>query len=345
MSIEDAARAFLRSNYGNLIGMGEGILEDETNLYRFPLRSKYPFSITEDIDGQRRQVKTIRMERLGWIYINETTGRIDKSRTTKRKEAITAIEEYLDFWRGRSERIVASVTADNLANINQFRIFFTPIDRIIGLISMVGSLTDGDIDEMDREKTKTLRYARLLEGLDLLARENGEWKPTVLFHQIDSKYKSLDKKVKHIISLIFRDRYKTIRHVFGFNNVERIVRLQNVVYLPEMEIKRNLLRKSQTIQEEYRYHYNTRLTRLELIGDIAGLLDVKVIQKDKEKRFSGQEDFLEEMLKQVSTMKPLHLAYVGTAGAHRRTIRLSEGKTKGRIQETRSRHQQVLLTA
>ncbi len=313
MEAVDMARQFVMSNYGNLIQLGDPIYEDETQLVRFTLRSNYPFMIIDDDDGDIR-VRIIKIENLGSVYLDKDLN-LRRAMCTDRKTVDLRIRDTLAHWKRRTEQVVAMNTASKLAELDQFRQFFMPIQNIVYYILEMGTISENEIVKSESRTTGKLRkYVELLEGQDLLQRTDGAWEPTVALRELERKSDSRNDFVKSVISLLIKERYLALRELMRLNVLHRVIRIQNIIYLPEIEVKHNLRRTLGSVRGEYYYHYGTAIDSISLVSNLVSLSEVGIVDETREKRlFSGDEELLEGMIKEMATLPTL------TSLGHKRT--------------------------
>ncbi len=305
MEAENVARQYLMTHYGNMIQLGESIYEDESRLHRFTLRSNYPFMIIDDDDGDVR-VRVLKMEKLGAVYIDDELHPRDSMCTT-RKIVDGKVKDILGHWKRRIEQIVATTTSDKLAELDQFRQFFMPIQKIIYYTLEVGAISDAEVQRGEQRTTgKLRRYVDLLEGQDLLQRFGGGWEPTILLREYERKSEGRNQLVKMVISLMIRERYETLRQLMRLNMLHRVIRIQNIIYLPEIEVKRNLKRTRDTVRGEYYYHYASPIDEVDLVANLVSLSQVGIVDEvEKKGMYSGDEVLLGEMVKEMEKMPAL----------------------------------------
>lgn len=64
----------------------------------------------------------------------------------------------------------------------------------------------------------------------------------MILRELEQKSDSRYHLLKRIISLMIKERYEAIKQLIRLNVLHRVIRIQNIIYLPEIEIKRKLLR-------------------------------------------------------------------------------------------------------
>ena len=309
VEIESVARQYVMTHYGNMVQLGESYYEDESRLHRFTLRSNYPFMIIDDDDGEVR-VRVLKMEKLGSVYVDDEL-HPRSSMCTTRKIVDGKVRDILAHWKSRIEQVVATTTSEKLAELDQFRQFFMPIQKIVYYTLEVGAISDSEVQRSEHRATgKLRRYVDLLEGEDLLQRTGGGWEPTILLREYEQKSDDRNQLVKKIISLMIRERYETLRQLMRLNMLHRVIRIQNVIYLPEIEEKHNLKRTRDTVRSEYYYHYATGIDEVDLVTNLVSLSQVGIVEEiEKKGLYSGDEVLLGEMVKvmeKLPTLSSLH---------------------------------------
>lgn len=309
----EIATKYLHSHFGNRICLGLPVYEEKSKLHRIPLRSNYPFIIQDDEEDQM-EIKVVPMERLGYIYVTEKN-KIDLHMTSSRKEVIASVKNYLEIWTNSIENIVTGVTSRNLSNLEQFRQFIMPLQNILAYLQEMGSITESVWGSKGSAKRlKYLRYIRLLEDLDFLERKEGVWYSSNKLIQLRNGLESLEQLVKRVLAISIERRYATLIKVFNLRVFQRSIRLQNVVYLPEIQVERNIGRVPSTIRSTYHSRYNLRIPEFDLIAALGSLVGVGSVRRRKEsKLYMGEEELLQKMLEKKSTIPKLETLHMGRA--------------------------------
>jgi len=304
--IEDVARRYVRSTYGNMVQLGEGTYDEATRLYTFVLRSNYPFMIVDDTRPDNIVVRILKMENLGKVYVRHNR-HVEADMCTRRRQVDREIDNTLAHWKRRIEQVVASATSERLANLEQIRQFFMPVQRIVYYVLETGFITKADIERSNRRKKGRLSpYVALLEGQDLLTRREHGWEPSIALKEMDRKAENKNDLMRRLIALMIRERYQALRDLMRLNVLHRTIRLQNIIYLPEIEVHHNLKRTRETVGREYFYHYGSRIDKVDLVSNLTSLVQVGAIVRDRPRNlYSGDEDLLESMIKQAEKLPPL----------------------------------------
>jgi hypothetical protein len=262
--------------------------------------------ITDDSDDGETKVRIIKMEKLGNIYIDENL-HVDAGLTSKREEVDSTIRDNLAHWRRRIEEVVAAATSINIANLHHIYSFFIPVEGIVNAIDEQGYVATSDFSVLKSTRPDTyFAYAKLLEGQDLLERHNGRWRPTIALKQLISSEDSLHGMTKRVIAALIAERYRTLREDFKITLLERPIKLQNVVYLPEIEIEHHLLRTRNTLNREYFYHYNDRVVGIDMNRLLKNLIEIDSVKYDQRREmYHGEDTLLESMIKEKANIRPL----------------------------------------
>lgn len=306
MEPETAARRYLRTNYGNMVMLGSYAYEEEPRLHRFTLRSSYPFLVRDDSDSGKLTVRILKMEKLGSIYFDDNL-HVDRSLTSRREEIISRIRETLTHWRNRIEEIIASTTSLNLSGLNYIYSYFIPVEGIVSILLDNKEVIDADFKGMERDRRrKYMMFIRLLEGQDLLVRRDGGWKPTIGLKEIFDYDSSLTENTRRVVAILIAERYRTLKKDFNMTLLDGPIKMQNVIFLPEIEIEHTLSRKRDTLSSEYFYHYNKPMARMDLVRHLKNLVSIESIEYNSENEtYRGDEDLLAKMIRQKETLTPI----------------------------------------
>jgi len=306
VELESVARQYIHSNYGNMVMLGKHEYEEEPNLHRFELRTNYPIVMRDDSESGNVRVRVLKMERLGNIFIDENM-HIDKSATSPRNVVASRIRDNLALWRRRIEDVVAASTSSNLARLNQIYPFFIPIERIITILEEDNYISMNDLRELGSgRRKKYLEYIRLLQGQDLLERHSGGWRKSIQFDHVIDPSDSFQVATQKIIAILIAKRYRTLKEDFNMTVLDGAVKLQNVVYLPEIEEKKNLPRKRDTLKREYYYHYQDNIAKMDLLALLRNLEAVDSVTHDRDRNmYGGKDELREDMIERYSALRPI----------------------------------------
>jgi len=308
MKPDEALQKFVWREYGQFTLFDPPDFDPTTNRYFANLRSDYPIFIHDDRTPADYKVRVLKIHSLGGIYLNDTL-QIIRELTTSREECDTNLESLLKLWREQAENIVVSCSADNLMSINRFRNHFTQIDMIIDYLKEFDKITPLDIRgyPSPKNRDKLLRYIKLLKELDIVREEaSGNYVPGRQFGFLEKTTEDYDQFKHAVLSHVIKNRYITLRDVFKLTILEKTIGIDNVIYLPELEIEEPIHRRRKSIASLYKRHYERRIDPFRLNHILKELVRSGAISR-KGSNYFGQESLRDEMLVKKRELPPLSI--------------------------------------
>jgi hypothetical protein len=297
---EEVVQRYAFSHYGHLILVDDPVFNENEGCYLSNLRSDYPFVIKDDKLPDKKFVHLLKMDHLGYIAVSKDN-KIIFEKTTARDDCIKNIDSFFDVWKKRTEQIVISASANNLARITKFEHFFEPIDSILLALWNYHYIADVEINSepIIERRNKLYLYLDLLEGLKVIRRVNKGYKEGELSLFIRTHDKQIINRSAYrnlLISTLIRERYTTLRDVFKLTIFERTIHLDNCIYLPEIEAEKPVYRTIESLRNEYRKYYGQKISKINAELILEQLEDVNAIQHDG-KHYFGDETLRKNMVK------------------------------------------------
>lgn len=303
MSAITRTREVLYSGYGHLIRAEEPEFDKSRNVYVSKLVSNYPIMIRDDREN-RRFIRRIHVPYLGKITLDDKLLLISRE-TTDYSDVNSQLQKFLDIWTDQAEQLVAKTTSDLIVQLPEVQTTFTPLRVLINRLWQNEVIKEKDIhygrskDRVDRHR----KYLQLLEEIDMVKKVDNEWIPGPDFLKVRSKIESLPEGRAKILSIALQKRYSILKQVFDIGNFERIMKIENVVYLPETEENRQIFRDVKTIQSDLRWYYRGRVNPMYVQSTLINLHEIGAIDKE-DNYFAGQEsiraDIITEKARQPS---------------------------------------------
>ena len=305
MEVEKVVNRFAYREYGQFILVDPPIFDSVSQTYYSNIRSDFPIFIHDDRDPSGYKVRVLKIESLGQIYLNKDL-QIIPHLTTTREECNSNLESLLRLWRNQAERIVVSCSSDNLARIEEFRHHLNQIELIIDNLKEFGKINHSEIEKyMTRsDRVKLVRYLSLLKGLEIVREVKTGYVPGQRFISLEKIAENEDEFRHLILSYVIKNRYQTLRDVFGITILERTVNIDNIIYLPELELEERVYRRRRSIAANYKYFYERNINPLHLNHILRRLVRVGAISREGQNYF-GDDELRERMLKEKRTLRPL----------------------------------------
>jgi len=305
MKAESVINQFAHREYGQFIIVDPPTFDPESQRFYSNIRSDFPVFIHDDRDPADYKVRVLKIESLGQIYLNKELQIIPQLTTTPEK-CNNNLESLIRLWRDQAERIVLSSSSDNLARIEEFRHHFNQIELIIDNLKEYGEIRHFEINKYmpSGDRIKLKRYLSLLKGLNIVREVESVYRPGKRFISIEDVTENEDEFRDSILSYIIKNRYQTLRDVFKITILERTVNIDNIIYIPELELEEPIYRRKQSITSSYKFYYKQNINPLHLTHILRRLKRCKAIGQ-KGNNYFGRDDLREDMLKIKRTLRPL----------------------------------------
>jgi len=301
MSEQRTIRSFVLHHYGNLISAEAPQFDENSRRWITQIKSDYPVVLQDDRTPDRRIIRFLSIKQIGTVYFTENLSFLRKE-STSRDKCIKTVQALLNMWNSRAEKIVVQASADCLVRIPEFRHFFTPMEEVVDSLLEHDIVYDDDIMKYrSKEKQKkSIRYLKLLEGLDFIRRVEGGYESGEIFLMVRRKCESEhgleeDTFKQAILSEIIRERYSTLRDVFEISRLQPTVHVDSCIYRPSIEAECLIHLTTSSIATSYTDSYGGRLNPLTLTHILRRLRSVKAITR-RENYWSGTDELLTNML-------------------------------------------------
>lgn len=296
---------FAEKEFGQFIFVDAPVYDSENKMHSANIRSKIPVFIHDDrVPGY--QVRVLKIDSLGKLYLNSNLQLMTEI-STLRDKCYSNLEEMLDLWRRRTENIIVSTTASNLVAINEFKFAFSKFELVLDHLEIFGEVTNVELRRRmpTEDKRKLPRYLSLLEDLDLVRKVDTGYVPGNLLVSIEKRVPT-DEKRHYILAHILRTRYLTLRDVFRLSLLELAIKIENMIYLPELETGKSIYQKHGSIGRAFKKHYKEHINSLHLTRNLTRLERCGAILRDGI-RYHGVDEYRDEMMALKKKLKPLSI--------------------------------------
>jgi hypothetical protein len=106
-----------------------------------------------------------------------------------------------------------------------------------------------------KERMKYERYLSILEGMNMIRKNND-------YYESDNELIGIEKEPNGLdvfLANVFKNRYIALRDICGLTVFERVIGIENVIYMPEIELHEPVYRTKANILIQYKRYYNKRL--------------------------------------------------------------------------------------
>lgn len=302
MSAVTKTKEVLFSQYGHLIRAENPEFDSERGVYVSSLMSNYPIMIKDD-KNQRRFIRRIKVPYLGNITLDEKLRPVINE-TTEYSEVNQRLEKFLQIWTDQAEKLVMKTTADLLVRLPEIQMPLSPLRVIINRMWRRGKFEDEEMD-IARPRAKATRhrkYLRLLQEIDLVKREDDVWVPGDDFLKVRTKIRSQREGREKLLAIVLRKGYAVLRQAFDIGNFERVMKVENIIYLHETEENRQIFRDVRTVETDLRRFYRDKVNPMDTESTLVDLSEIgAIIQEDD--FFAGREHIRSDIITE-KTMQP-----------------------------------------
>ena len=298
-------KRFAEKEYGQFVFVDAPVYDEKNKLYSANIRSKIPVFIHDD-RLPRYQVRVLKIDSLGKLYLNSNLQLMGEI-STLRDKCYENLDKMLDVWRMRTENLIVSTTASNLVTINEFRYALSKFDLILDHMDRFHEITNVELRRSmpTEDKRKLPRYLSLLEDLQYIRKVEKGYVPGNQLIKLEER-KDVNEETRRLIILtnILKSRYLTLKDVFRLSVLELAIKIENMVYLPELELGESIHQKYSSISRAFEHHYKERINPLHLTRNLTRLEKCGAIERDNN-RYHGVEEYREEMEALKKKFKPL----------------------------------------
>lgn len=310
-SIMDAqlvVERFAFKEYGQVIKVDPPMYINKGNYYLSNVRANYPVYIFDDREPADYKIRVLKIEHLGQITLNDQF-QIVPTRTTYGTECLNNLKMMLEYWKQQAENIVVSASSDQLIQIESFRNHFNKIELILEYLMENDRIHKADLTryEPKEQKLKIRRYVNLMESLGIVRYEEPYYVPANVYISTEKETKTDEELLKSLLSHIIKIRYPTLRDEFGLTILEKTVGVDNVIYLPELEMEEPVYRNKPSIADSYKRYYGKNINPMRLNQILRRLEKVGAIQRKLDNYF-GVEDLREDMITKKKKLEPLTIS-------------------------------------
>lgn len=301
MSVVEEVRKYAVRHYGNLISVDEPKFDARTKTWLTELKSDYPRIIHDDRSPNVRMLKFLSLRRLGMIKLGENLQPIE---ATSRKVCIQNLSSFLDMWQERAERIIVKVSSDHFARINEAQWVLAKVGMIISNLLQKEMILEEEIAfHHPKEESKIRRYLKLLEGLDLVRQVDEGYTYGNLFTELRRQTSGVQEFKIVVLSHVIRERYSTLKEMFGISQLESFVHVDSCYYRPALEAEKLLYWTGDSIINRYTKLYG-RKSPLRITYILGELVNVKALERE-DKYYFGNDKLFSQMLDLKSEMAEL----------------------------------------
>jgi len=300
--VKKEARRHVLWHFGNLISVEEPIRDKKEELWKVQLKTDYPRLIKND-NPEERYVRTLRLENLGTLYLNDKMA-VVKNLSTSRARTAECLKTRLKTWEERAENIIVETSAFQLASTGTAQVFLHPIKAILAnfLEERDTMITIEELSSL-RKTQRYLQWIRLLEELHLLRKEEEGYSYGNMFTELLRKAGDDQLFLTKALAFVIKERYPVLKEVFNLKQFETLVHLDGCYYRPALEAKRILSQKAESLYARYVASYRYR-SRIELPVILLELCSSEALHREGN-YYQANPELFEEMLRLTEGLLPI----------------------------------------
>lgn len=290
-TLEHTVQKYAVDNYGDLIVPDKPVFDEKTKIWKAQLRSTYP-RIIEDEKSNEVLVGFLDLRDLGMIKLNDKLQVLDATPSKKCDEQLSS---RLDLWKQQTERIVVTASSDVFAKIEESIHVLNPLELI--LEQLINTVKDKEIKILDtdiheqRNTDRIMQYLELLLELDIVRRVQGGYVHGNTYVGLLEKEKSNSRKLRTVLlSYVIKQKYSTLRQVFGIRQLEPYIHLANAYYSASLEAERLIHISRPHLYQRYQNFYK-KITTWEFDSKLNELIDKESLQYENNYLMGNKEHF------------------------------------------------------
>jgi len=240
-------------HYGNLVYPMEPRYDPTSERYTVNLNVHIPRLIINDAT-QARTINTLTLEKVCKITYNKN-GNIQAQPT--KQECLQALNEALNIWNQRINRIVTRAASNQLAQVPAVHHFLNPAIVIANWLYHHNTLTEENLQDLTRTE-KYWDYIDLLKSLQVIAYGDDKFGLGKIGQGLREKSKNKDEFITNTISLILSERYSYLEEIMHIRVLSALLHTNTAYYKFCIEANQNIEKRPQSIHREYEKTYGKR---------------------------------------------------------------------------------------
>jgi hypothetical protein len=279
------ARRYALENYGNLVFAEEPRYDSFLEKYIVNLSVHYPRLIVNDATDERI-VNVLTLQKICQLHYNASGAIVHPP---KRGDCLKGLNESLNLWNERIERIVTKAASNELAGVQTVHHFLNPIEVIMNWIYHYNALTDEDIEDLTRME-RYWDWINLLKSLDILTQWEGKFGLGSTGQGLREHSRGKDELVRNVISYILSERYSYLEEIMNIKVLSTLIHANSCYYRYCIDADRVVKKNPRSIHEQYERIYGKR-SYVEFFNSLMELSKGRVIKYEKPFFTANEEIF------------------------------------------------------
>jgi len=286
------ARKYALDNYGNLVYAEEPRYDSYLEKYIVNLSVHYPRLIVNDATDERI-VNVLTLQRICQLHYNAIGIIVNPP---NREECLNGLNESLNLWNERIERIVTKAASNELAGVQTVHHFLNPIEVIMNWIYHYNALREEDIYDL----TRTERYwdwLNLLKSLDIITFGEGKFGLGSTGQGLRERSHDKDELIRNVVSHVLSERYSYLEEIMNIKVLSTLIHANSCYYRYCIDADRIVKKNPRSIHQQYEKIYGKR-SYVEFFNSLMELTKGRVIRYE-EPYITANED----VFNKINSMK------------------------------------------
>jgi len=282
------AKTFAIEHYGNLVLAEEPQYDSFSEKYVVNLSVNYPRLIINDATNERI-INILTLKKICKLSYN-LNGAIVSSPT--RTQCLASLNESLNLWNERIERIITKAASTELANVQTVHHFLNPVEVIMNWIYNFHFLGEQDIADLTRSE-RYWDWINLLKSLEIISPGENKFGLGSIGQGLRERSHNKDELVRNVVSYILAERYSYLEEIMNINQLSTLIHANSCYYKSCIDADQIVKKNPRSIHHEYEKIYG-RKSYVEFFNNLMELSKGKVIKYEKP-YFTANEEIFERI--------------------------------------------------
>jgi hypothetical protein len=283
--IRHQARKYALEHYGNLVYAEEPRYDSYLDKYTVNLSVHYPRLIVNDATNERI-INVLTLQKICQLHYNAGGAIVDPP---KKEECLNGLNQSLNLWNERIERIVTKAASNELAGVQTVHHFLNPIEVIMNWIYHYNALSEEDIKDLTRSE-RYWDWINLLKSLDIITLGEGKFGLGSIGQGLREKSRGKDELVRNVISHILYERYSYLEEIMNIKVLSTLIHANSCYYRYCIDADRIVKKNPRSIHQQYERIYGKR-SYVEFFNSLMELSKGRVIRYEKPYFTANEEIF------------------------------------------------------
>jgi hypothetical protein len=250
--------------------------------------------ILDDAKSSKRTVRYVRLDDVALYRCRIKRGRLVIDGPSRRDVSRKATASYSRIIQ-RSQDLLLSSLYQRLVAIDDVRLAMNPLRTILLMLEKSGAVRSDMFTSARRSPAKVQNYFTLLQDLEIIKRENGDFVPGPVMKRLSLEDSEVDL-YSRIIAFVLERRFDYIREVLKWTMMIPFLEWSNAYYFPAYEADTMLRWRDEDYFGHYNRLYRRPRTQAEVVSQTAKVRDAGVVLREGG-YWVGDDEIFEEFSK------------------------------------------------